>query len=1139
MAGVRPGPDTREHVPIQAVENPILCSPYEEPGRHWYYDTRTGDASIRAGRREASYWYKSERTGSRQLSLLAEEEREDLPLVNWLRDDVARWRKSAYRGATTATKELLAHWTRPERSRRLFFCQREAVETLIFLAEIVLDQEPNRAGRYACGFSPKCVAEELHRYKWTLPEDSTDWPMNDPRRRYSWPLEALLDSPAQGGPALRRLGAKMATGSGKTLVMAMLVSWALINHGIEPNDPRFPSAVLVVGPNLTVRERLGVLMPESAENYYQKFDLLPSKFRSLLRPGHVLITNWHKLAAEGEHVEGGKSYTVVNKGAESDEAFARRVLGGLYDAGTLMVLNDEAHHAWRPPPAEEEVSGEAKEELDEAKVWIQGLDRLNRGRGVRFCADLSATPFYIQGSGHAEGAPFPWLISDFGLVDAIESGIVKIPRLPVSDTTGRPEAKYFRLWHNIIDKLGPADRLPGKAGRPKPGAIWRDAQDALNTLAAQWKARFEQVQDAGQDRIPPVLIVVCDNTDIARLFYEKISGETVEEYVEDDNGKPKKKSRTLYGNSAVFEEFANTANMRRTLRIDSKLLAQAESDDAEATRDEAAQQLRRIVDTVGRPGEPGEHIRCVVSVSMLTEGWDANNVTHILGLRAFGSQLLCEQVVGRGLRRMDYEPDPATGLLRAEYVDVYGIPFSVIPFKGRKGTAPEPDDKPVTTVRAREERAHLEITFPVVEGYVFALSRNLIRCDVDQVSLLRLTPEQTPTGVFVKPTVGYQVGPPSSHGPGQTELQDRQEYYESTHIQTIKFEIARRVLVALTAAAEAGQRGLPHAARHQLFPQVYRIVEQFVDRRVDWNGVADHRELGLERYVLGVVSRLVEAIQPDIQGGEPPLVPLLNRFQPRATTAGVNFKTARRCFDTTKSHIDHVVADSPVWESTAAFYLEASEVVGRYAKNDHLDFVIPYEFMGTPHQYVPDFLVCLIDGTTLILEIKGAEDEQDRQKYEAAKRWCEAVNNWGEQGTWRFRVCRNPNLLPEMLENLVRDCSPDRLAAGKLLAVARARAPAEVTLTDAWEVARKLDLPRDAVLLGLHRLSRPDAGELRQRFLNAESNFEEVAADEVTATMRRFRVGTPDEDPAWQEWGRTIKVVWTLATESGYSGRNT
>ena len=432
-----------------------------------------------------------------------------------------------------------------------------------------------------------------------------------------------------------------------------------------------------------------------------------------------------------------------------------------------MVLNDEGHHAYRPAPTEEKLTAEEKKERQEATVWVSGLDTFNQACGVKFCVDLSATPFYIQGSGHQEGTPFPWLVSDFGLVDAIESGITKIPRLPVSDNTGRPEPKFFRLWKTINDDLSAADRSPGRRRRkPNPEAIYREAEPALITLASQWKERFEYIQEASdaQEKTPPVLIIVCADTNIAEHFYRKISGESEREIVDDGStGKRRKKKQTkiVYEQGAIFPELlANSEGITRTLRIDSKMLAEAESEDPNKNRSQAAEDLRQIVATIGKRGQAGEQIRCVVSVAMLNEGWDANNVTHILGLRAFTSQLLCEQVVGRGLRRMNYTPDPETGLLTEEYVDVYGIPFSVIPFRGRSTNARVPDDKPKNHVRALPEREHLEIRFPVVEGYAFALQKNEIKADIESTEPLRIQPEVNPTALYVKPAVGYETGTP-------------------------------------------------------------------------------------------------------------------------------------------------------------------------------------------------------------------------------------------------------------------------------------------------------------------------------------------------------------------------------------------
>jgi type III restriction enzyme len=451
------------------------------------------------------------------------------------------------------------------------------------------------------------------------------------------------------------------------------------------------------------------------------------------------------------------------------------------------------------------------------------------------------------------------------------------------------------------------------------------------------------------------------------------------------------------------------------LRIDSKLLAEAESEDPTASRHDAAEALREIVATVGKPGQSGEQVRCVVSVQMLTEGWDANNVTHILGLRAFGSQLLCEQVVGRGLRRMDYTPDPQTGLLTEEYVDVYGIPFSIIPFKGHKKGIQTPEDKPKNHVYALPERKAFEIRFPIVENYVFALRSNLIKANVSAMPMLALEPDNTPTAIFVEPQVGYQLGTPKMLGGFEIKEHNRDVFYLSNHLQTIKFEIARRIIWALTEGTGDNEPKMRFMARHQLFPQVLRFVDDYVNRKVNFRG-CHPCELALERYVKQIIERFLSAIEPDEAKGELPLLPILNRYKPIGTTSEVNFKTTRPCNPTIRSQINQVVADTKVFEQSAAFRLEQSKLVNFYARNDHLEFVIPYDYLGISHSYTPDFLVKLINGTTLILELKGWEDNQDRAKEQAAQRWVSAVNHWGKLGKWKFHVCRDPHLLGRELE---------------------------------------------------------------------------------------------------------------------------
>jgi len=909
---------------------------------------------------------------------------------------------------------------------------------MIYLAEIRIPSKASRTGFRQFALSDADLAKLL----------AGDTPSFHLQQQEVYPT--LVDLPDDRNLIpLRRLACKMATGSGKTVVMAMLIAWAFCNRGRNPRSREFPNAVLVCCPNLTVKERLQVLRPEHPNNYYEAFELIPSKFRPLMQAGKVLVTNWHAFAPESEHKEGDRSYAVVNKGEETPEVFARNRLGEMFERMPIMVLNDEGHHCWRPAPNEEELIGEEKGEVEaerqEARIWLDGLDTLNNARsrdkpGILFCVDLSATPFYITGSGHPEKRPFPWIVSDFGLVDAIESGIVKIPRLPVLDTTGRPDPKYFRLWRAMNESLTARDRVPGKSRKPKAHVAYREAEGALKQIAGQWLERLALTREATPDQeyVPPVLIVVCDNTDMAQVFYEKISGESEteiveaadidqvengDEPVEHDKKTRKKKTGTVYGPSQLFDEFANTPTRKHTIRIDSKLLEEAESDDPKKNKRTAAEELRRVVGTVGKRGEPGEHVRCVVSVSMLTEGWDANNVTHILGIRAFASQLLCEQVVGRGLRRMDYTPDPGTGLLTEEYVDVYGIPFSVIPFKGRVSGKKAPEDKPKNHVHALEERVNMEIRFPVVEGYAFALRRNLIRCDIDSIQPLQIEPHHEPTATFIRPTIGYQEGHPSHAAPVEFVEQNRAAFYAQMHLQTIQFEITRMVLAELTGSGNGSgntkSRVLRFVARHQLFPQVYRYVREYVARKVDFQG-ENPSELGLERYVRRAVERLCEAIVPDDGQNEPPLLPILNRYKRVGTTAEVDFKTTRSCRATKESHINQVVLDTQTWEAAAAFRLEQSKAVECYVRNDRLGFVIPYEFQGLDHSYEPDFLVRLTDGVTVVLEIKGEEDERDRAKHEAARRWVSAVNNWGELGTWAFHVCRNPQMLERELALLPR-----------------------------------------------------------------------------------------------------------------------
>ncbi len=517
----------------------------------------------------------------------------------------------------------------------------------------------------------------------------------------------------------------------------------------------------------------------------------------------------------------------------------------------------------------------------------------------------------------------------------------------------------------------------------------REAEGALATLASERKKTFEAFQQAGSP-VPPALIVVCDNTDLAKLVHEHVA------------------------QGHVLPELENRPNQEVTLRIDTRLLAEAESAMEGETKEQAAERLRKTVDTVGKTeweGEgdpPGKNIRCVVSVGMLTEGWDSQSVTQILGLRAFTSQLLCEQVVGRGLRRMNYDD-----FSEPEYVDVYGVPFEVIPAK-KKPLGRAELQKVSTLVRALPERKDLEITFPRVEGYVFDV-RQRIRVDWGSIPYLTIDPGTEPTEVIAKPAAGHRIGRPDRLGPGAEVLQDRNPFHREKRLQASVYEIAAELTAQLKGKREEWN------ARHILFPQVLNIVWEYLEKRVIIATDATLEEIALLKYRQRILERLTAAIEPDTEAGEPPILPVIERFRPFGSTSEVLFRTVRPAVGTVKSHISHVVLEAPIWEHSVAYQLERIPEVIAYARNDHLDFTIPYEWEGVRHEYCPDYLIRLraADGSEIkvILEVKGFETEQDQQKEAAARRWVRAINHHGELRQWEFMVCREPTAFLNMLKD--------------------------------------------------------------------------------------------------------------------------
>lgn len=932
------------------IDRLIINSPYEEPKKHWRYDRETRTFELVEGRRPAGYVVAT--PGSKSFDdpgIFVE-----IPLVNQIRPRVKAWREAGYPGVTSITRRLLEHWRDPEAfdARRFFFCQLEAVETLIWLAE----------------------APAAERVGITIPSDGGDFD---------------------------RQCCKMATGTGKTVVMAMVIAWHILNKVANPQDARFSKNVLVVAPGLTIKNRLAVLNPAAPDNYYEAFDIVPSALLDKLRQGKVLIRNWHALAWESE-AQIKKRRSVDKRGVKSDEAYAREVLGEMANARNLLVINDEAHHAWR---VNWEAEGkylrqrDLKDSAEEATVWIGGLDRLHRSRGILICYDFSATPFAPSGKKSSEEALFGWIVSDFGLNDAIESGLVKTPRVVVRDDAV-PDAKTYksRLYH-IYNDPEVKDDLNRKANpeEPLPDLVL----NAYYLLGYDWRETLKAWREAGL-RTPPVMITVCNRTETAARVKHAFDSRRIriEELCDPE--------RILHIDSKVLDEAEAKEEVDREQWIaDSDDEAAPEEDQPSAahrslTAAQKAELLRQTVDTVGKLGQPGEKIQNVISVGMLSEGWDAKTVTHIMGLRAFTSQLLCEQVVGRGLRRISYEVNPETGLLEPEYVNIFGVPFTFLPHESTAG-GPPPPPAPKTAVEPDPAKAEFEICWPNVVR-IDRVFQPTLTLDWSKVRPLELDAAQTAQVAELAPIL---EGKPDVTKISRIELERLAREFRT---QRIIFETARDVFDQVKHA----WRG----SREVLLAQLVRIVEQFIasDRITITPPLFYQDELRRRLIITLSMSRVVQHIWEAVrQENTEKLVPVFDRDHPIRSTGDMRtWYTSKPCERTRKSHINVCVYDS-TWEASDAFALDNSSEVAAWAKNDHLGFEVFYVYRGVVRKYRPDFLVRLRSGDMLVLETKGQGTAEEEVKHQYMEEWILAVNAHGGFGRWRWAVVRHPGEIRDVI----------------------------------------------------------------------------------------------------------------------------
>lgn len=924
------------------IDHLIVNSPYEEPKHHWSYDRESRTFDLAEGRRPAGYVIASQSSKAFDDPGIFV----PIPLVNQIRPRVKAWREAGYPGVTGITKRLLEHWNNPdEREHQFFFCQLEAIETLIWLAEA---------------------------------------PASD---------KVGIAIPSDGG-LFTRLCSKMATGSGKTIVMAMLIAWQVLNKVTYPQDARYSKEIFVVAPGLTVKSRLQVLVPAGKGNFYDEFNIVPAALLDKLRQGKVLIRNWHTLNWESDERIARKK-SVDKRGAKSDEAYVREVLGEIANARNILVINDEAHHAWRIP-AESKVKGIKKEDIEEATKWVGGLDRIHKARGILNCYDFSATPFAPSGKQSSEEALFDWIVSDFGLNDAIESGLVKTPRVVIRDD-GMPDVKTYKskLYH-IYEHV--KDDLNRRAEEqvPLPDLVI----DGYYLLGKDWLEAAQAWKKRGL-HTPPVMITVANRTETAARVKYAFDHKKI---LLDELCVPE---RTLHIDSKVLD-LAEAQEEPVTIDGNEKQEDEVENDEPvrKLSKKELAEQLRRQVDTVGQEGKPGEQIQKVISVGMLSEGWDARTVTHIMGLRAFSSQLLCEQVVGRGLRRVSYEFDKEKGLFDAEYVNIFGVPFTFLPHEAQDGPPPPPP-APKTKIESVIEKNEFEISWPNIIR-IDHVYRQELKLDLDKVKPLELDALKTPTLAEVAPIVEGK--------PDVTKLSeiDLQTLGQKFRWQKIAFETASGIYDQMKPTWKGN--------KEYLLARLIRLMEEFIlCGKIHitpplFNQDEIRRRILITLNMSKIVQHMWESIIPE---NTESLVPVFDTERPIVATGDMRtWYTGKPCEYTKRSHINFCVFDS-TWEATEAFELDRNKGVAAWVKNDHLGFEVLYVFKGVVHKYRPDFIIRLKSGDFLVLETKGQDTDQDKSKRAFLDEWINAVNEHGGFGHWSWAVSKKPGDVVGILEQAV------------------------------------------------------------------------------------------------------------------------
>ena len=1047
-------------------DNPVLNNPYEEP--KYYYDTDMDGnidyETVINGRRPFGYDVNIVPNKRGGQTIFSQEDfisvDPNAEFINGIRREVKAWREAGYPKASRITKELLDFWFNNKQRRanlRLFFCQREAVETAVWLNEIA-ERDPN-TGNYILNL----LGDRRHSV-------STD--------------DAFV---------LPRTAFKMATGTGKTVVMAMLILYNYLNKRANPMDTHYADHFLLCAPGITIRDRLSVLQLDYSQrsnnfertDYYHQRGLIPPQFEKELGGlnSSITIVNYQQFLPRvfaGKHASplDGKQKWVdgkleVQKETEDYSVLLGRVLEKGVKGKRIVVINDEAHHCYLPRQDKDksltdDERNDLKQENDTAMVWYEGLRQMKLlGYKLQQVYDLSATPYYLKGSGYPEYSLFPWVVSDFGLVDAIESGLVKIPYLPAFDNTSDlDEPKLRNIYDSIKDKLpkrgmraqkkkDKEDQTCSVAGNLKSPAIAQapNLPTLLNTALEQFVKDYEDYDRGLRQAFeamgtlytaPPVLIVVCNNTTVSHEVYRDIAGyqdgtnedgepryrkgrfDVFSNY--DGMGLPKEKFPTLLIDSSALDE-AST-------RID-EAFKKAYAREIENFKHEYANQhgagsadnltdadiLREVVNTVGKPGKLGGDIKCVVSVSMLTEGWDANTVTHVCGIRAFGSQLLCEQVVGRALRRQSYDLipyDARTGReidrkdlykynkenvvekFPPEYARIIGVPFNT--FKGGQTVVTKPQ-KPKAIIRALPERQPLEIRFPVITGYRSDNVEGSLTANFTDVPKFQLDFNKIPTETVLQTIVN---GDQKMLKTDYLELRDSQVIYYFAHLMIREYYTSRE-----------------HGQQFQKFPDIKKIVETWYNEQLEilgGDGSTEQKRLVMLWNYKAVLSSIMEGVHKANQDHEE-ISAVLNYYNPEGSTIHVYRPTNKTVWPTQKSHVNYVIAEDNSWQQIAAQTLDRMECVEAWARNQYLGLRIPYTVGDETKDYQPAFIV-KTKNMNLIVECQDFDSDgsgnREAKRHYLKDYWIPAANNLKTYGEWRVVEVRDVDQLERAINQWIK-----------------------------------------------------------------------------------------------------------------------